>query len=128
MLLSWNETDGLHIPLQALSPNSSVFVPISDDQLARFEEVRSGREPEFSLRLEVVAQHQDTGEVRVLNHGFYSQRLPISRDSWATILDRCGFGLRLMVELPPPPRDLGGAWDDASRSARRRVAVIRRRS
>jgi hypothetical protein len=106
--------DGLRIPYQAPALNAPIVIPISDDQLARFEEIRGGREPRFTLRLEAVAQPQGGGEVRIL--GSQPRRLELSRDAWAVILDRCGFGLRRIVELPPPPGGLGGTWDDASRS------------
>lgn len=115
-LLWAGEHDGLRIPLQAVPPNAPIAIPVSDDQLARFEELRAGREPDFALRLEAVAQREDDGTVRILNHSFNPQRLPISRDAWAVILNRCGFGLRRMVELPPPPGGLGGKWDEASQS------------
>jgi hypothetical protein len=113
--LLWDGADdGLRIPFHAGIPSITVAIPVSDDQLTRFEEFRAGRPPEFSLRLEALAQPVNGGETRILNA--HAQRLSISRDEWAVVLNRCGFGLRRMVELPPPPGGLGGAWDDASKS------------
>lgn len=115
---------GLAIPLQAVTPNGAVNIPVSDDELARLETRRAGVEPDFAVRLEGLAQRETQGAadrtpdlaVRAVTAGNYPQRLGVSRDAWARALDACGFGLRRMVELPPPPDGLGGKWDEASTS------------
>lgn len=117
---------GLAIPLQAVTPNGPVMIPVSDDQLARLEERRAGGEPNFAVRLEALAQREALSgsdltldvAVRTVTHGYgnMAQQLPVSRDTWARVLDQCGFGLRRMVELPPAPSGLGGKWDEASAS------------
>jgi hypothetical protein len=101
-----------------------VIIPVSDDQLARLETRRAGVEPDFAVRLDGLAQREAQGAadrtpdlaVRAVTAGQYAQRLGVSRDAWARILDACGFGLRRMVELPPPPGGLGGKWDEAGTS------------
>jgi hypothetical protein len=113
--LLWADgNDGLRIPFQAGRPNMTVEILLSDEQLGRLEEFRASRPPEFSLRLEALVQAVEGGETRCLSAD--AQRLSISRDEWAVVLNRCGFGLRRIVELPPPPTGLGGTWDDASKS------------
>jgi len=115
---------GLAIPLQAVTPNGPVLIPVSDDQLARLEERRAGVEPDFAVRLDGLAQREGQGgadrtpdlAVRAVTAGHHPQRLGVSRDQWARTLDACGFGLRRMVELPPPPGGLGGKWDEAAAS------------
>jgi hypothetical protein len=115
-LLWAEEQDGLPIPLQAVLPNAAVAVPISDNQLVQLEERRSGGEPQFSIRLQALALRDDNGAVTTLSHGYMPQRLAVSRDAWISILAQCGFGLRRIVELPPPPSGLGEKWDEANQS------------
>jgi hypothetical protein len=117
-----NGSEGLAIPLQAVTLNGPVRIPVSDDQLAQLEERRAGGEPDFAVRFEALVQREAPAgadrtpdlAVRTVTHGYMAQPLAVSRDAWARILDRCGFGLRRMVELPPPPGGLGGKWDEAS--------------
>lgn len=107
----------LAIPLQPLLFNrSELAIPVSDDQLARLDERRAGNEPRFTLHLWGTAQETATGTLRNVRGGNFPTNVQVPRDQWLVILKACGFGERLLIELPAPPTDLAGDWKTAAAS------------
>ena len=104
------------IPLQAVTPNGTSAHPRQRRPARAAGDAARGVEPDFAMRLDGLAQREaraartgrPTSPCGPSRPASMPQRLGVSRDAWARILDACGFGLRRMVELPLPPGGLGG--------------------
>ena len=107
-----NDGVGLAIPMQSLrTGGTALWIPVSDHQLAAFEQCRAQKEPEFQLRLTAIAQDPADGKVRRYSfHGGATANLSIPRDRWLFVLDQCGFGRIRIIELPAPPQTDDKEW------------------
>jgi hypothetical protein len=105
------EREGLAIPAQSMIINeNTIRIPISDDQVSRLEEKRSGAEPIFELSL------RGTGildGVAVVLNSAHPVNLTIPLPRWLKALEGLGFGRRRLIELPPPPTRPGAQWEAA---------------
>jgi hypothetical protein len=124
-ILKWSgDPYGLVIPAQVWTWNMQhVFVPVTDEALLRIEQRRAGDQAVFDLYVTVLARVE--AEIVALESA-HPGTFVIPREEWAKILAMLGHGVRRLVELPPAPEALGGAWDDASRQiweTSRRLAV-----
>jgi hypothetical protein len=106
------EREGLAIPAQSVIMNENTLrIPISDDQVARLEEKRSGAEPIFELSLRGTGIVD--GVAAVLNSS-HPVCLTVPLPRWIKALEGLGFGRRRLIELPPPPTRDGALWEAAS--------------
>jgi hypothetical protein len=115
MLGGWlrmtGEREGLVIPAQSIIMNeNTIRIPISDGQIARFEERRAGIEPTFELMLRGLAAQNGSVSVVSATNAVYLV-VPISE--WLKVLDQLGFGHRRLIELPPLPIRESSAWEAA---------------
>src|SRR5579875_517057 len=113
--ISWTgENDGLLIPAQPPLLNRSEFaVPLSDDQLTRIEERRSGGGATFTLQLWGVAR-ASSGLVESVTSGTFAVPFSVPRERWLEVLTQCGFGKRRIIELPPAPVAIADVWSAVS--------------
>jgi hypothetical protein len=103
------DPDGLMIPAQAFAVNDSgLRVPISDDQLERIEQRRSGAAPLFELTLRGVGSLASETYVLVSND---RALISVPLEKWIEVLAAVGFGQRRLIELPPPPSRPGADWE-----------------
>ena len=111
-LLWTNEGVGLPVPLQSVRPSGSIAlsIPVSDHQLASFENHRAQKEPEFKLLLTAIGQDANGKVRRYYHHGGTPANLAIPRDRWLDVLDKCGFGRIRIIELPAPPQADDEEW------------------
>jgi hypothetical protein len=108
------EFDGLTVPAQPLLLNRNEFsVPITDEQLSRFEERRAGGDATLTLQLWGIAERAPSGPLEAVTSGTFALPFSVPRDRWIEVLDHCGFGKRRIIELPAAP-SVGGTWEAAS--------------
>jgi hypothetical protein len=112
MLAGWlrvaGEAEGLAIPAQSIIMNeNSIRIPISDDQIARFEEKRAGAEPTFELMLRGLAGKNGLVSAVSATSALY---LVVPLPEWLKVLDQLGYGRRRLIELPAIPIRDGAAW------------------
>lgn len=105
--------EGVTIPAQSFLVNDSQLrIPMTDEELARIEAHRAGKEVGFELWLRgwVMLENQLIA-LASNNQGVY---LSIPREDWIRLLGECGYGTRRLIELPPAPGRDQQKWDEAS--------------
>lgn len=113
MLRFAGDTYGLTIPAQPLAFNDGFLqAPISDEQVRRIEERRSGEGAIFELLLKAIGIVDSAPVVLV---PIVPTSIVVPRDEWIKVLAALGFGLRRLIELPAPPQGLGSLWDAAAK-------------
>lgn len=106
-----NEQCGIPIPEQPFSRHDQYLdVPISDEQIARLERARAGKQLVLEIKLRGLAMISDSLAIVASN---FAPPLTIARDEWLGILEQLNAGRRRLVELPVAPRT-DGPWSRVS--------------
>ena len=124
-IVSWSgEQDGIPIPAQPIVFNENFFsVPISDEQIARFEGKRAGQVAVIELRIRAFAI---VDNVAVILTASFPATVVVQRDEWIKVLEMLGWGTRRLIELPTFPKERGAAWNEIAQrldAATRRLAA-----
>lgn len=105
-----NQNEGITIPMQTYM-NSTLRIPVTDEQFARIETYRQGGPISFELWLTGLGTLN--GETIILATNTQGVPLQVPREDWLRVLGECGYGTRRLIELPPIPTRDQQSWGDA---------------
>jgi len=107
------ENEGITIPAQSFVINDTQLrIPMTDEEFARIETHRAGKEIAFELWLRGWGTLEN--QLIALASNNQGVHLAIPREDWIRVLGECGYGTRRLIELPPAPSRDQQKWDEAS--------------
>lgn len=114
------QNEGITIPMQPFM-NSTLRIPMTDEEFTRIESHRQGGPISFELWLMGLGILD--GETITLAANTQGVPLQFPREDWLRVLTECGYGTRRLIELPPAPVRDKSKWEDAA--ARIQAAAMR---